>query len=248
MAFALPLSLAEARRSVAVRLNFGPQADASPDMRALLDEFIRRAARELLLEADWVELDVELAFMTTPAQHVYDWPDNMDLGRVEAIFVVDSEGREHTLEAGLRDYERNQWDSKGEVDRAGLPLRYEVVNEELRIYPAPSDQYPELHFRGYLTPRPPLKNEDRIPVDHEALLQKATAIGKKHFGMPDAMQADMDVALYLNRLRPTESDGSGFRIGGHFSQKFHQTSKRTGFRRDRRWGQNGWWDGWTPAP
>lgn len=248
MAFALPLTLAEARRSVAVRLNFGPQADASLDMRALLDEFVRRAARELLLEADWVELQVELAYETVPAQHLYDWPDNMDLGRIESIFVVDKEGREFPLEPGLRDYERNQWDSKGEVERAGLPLRYEVVNEDLRIYPAPSDQYPEIHFRGYMTPRPPLKSEDRIPVDHEALIQKATAIGKKHFSMPDAQQADLDVALYLSRVRPTESDHSGFRIGGHFSSKFLPTTRRTGSARRRSWGQNGWWEGWTPAP
>ena len=248
MAFALPLTLLEARRSVAIRLNFGPQADAAEPMRELLNEFVRRAARELLLEADWVELRVHLAFDTVEAQHAYDFPDNLDLGRVEDIYVTDLNGREYALSAGVRDYERNQWEGQGDPEKASLPLRYEVINQDFMVYPAPSTDYPQLHFRGYLTPRPPKDDGDRIPVDHEALIQKATAIGKKHFGSADARQADMDLALYLNRLRPTESDGSGFRVGGRLSTKFKPSTRRTGSGGSQRWGQDGWWDGWTPAP
>jgi hypothetical protein len=244
MAFALPLTLAETRRAVAIRLNFGPQADSSPDMRLLLDEFVRRAARELLLEADWVELMVEFRIPLTVAQHRYDFPDNMDLGRIQFIAVLDDQGREYPLEPRLQSFERTEWDSRGEVERARLPLKYEVTNEELVIYPAPDARYPELLVRGYSTPAPPQHNDDRVPVDAEALIQKATAIGKKHFGAPDAQQADLDLAIYLSRLRPTESDAGGFRIGGPFSRRGGYHRRHSSARR----GQDGWWEGWTPSP
>lgn len=247
MAFALPPTLSDVRRSAAIRLNFGVQADAAPDMRALLDEFIRRAARELLLEANWTELLVETQTPLIVAQHAYDFPDNFDLGRLEAVFVTDADGREYRLEPDVRDYERNQWDSRGEEERSGMPLRYEVRDQMVYIYPAANDEYIALHFRGYMTPLPPYHEDDRIPVDREALIQKTVAIGKKHFTMPDAGQADLDLALYLNRLRPTESNNSGFRIGGHFSEKFRNTTRRrTGGSRS--WGQDGWHEGWTPSP
>lgn len=244
MAFALPLTLAETRRAVAIRLNFGPQADASPDMRVLLDEFVRRAARELLLEASWVELMIEFRVALIVAQHRYDFPDNVDLGRIEFIAALDEQGREYPLEPGLQAFERTEWDARDQVERARLPLKYEVTNEELVIYPAPDARYPELLIRGYATPAPPQHNDDRIPVDAEALIQKATAIGKKHFGAPDAQQADMDVAIYLSRLRPTESDNSGFRIGGSFSRRAGYHHRNRGSRR----GQDGWWENWTPSP
>lgn len=225
MALVLAPTLAEVRRSVGIRLNFGPQGDTSPDMKNLLDEFIRRAARELILEAQWVELRIRYEVDLIDGQDVYDWPDNMDPGRLERLIVLSVEGHEYELKAGINPAERETMLSAN--DPRSLPLRYEVVNEDLKILPPPlTERYATLIIEGYTRGIPPTNDMDRIPVDQEALIQKATCIGKKHFGAPDAEIAERDFQSYLLRMRPMQSDNQDFRMGGKRSRQFDRIFQR----------------------
>lgn len=228
MAFVLPPTLMEVREAVAVRLNFGPQAARSPAMRPLLDEFIRRAAAEVVLEAAWVELRIRYETDLVDGQDTYDFPDNMDPGRLERLIVRSKSGDEYELEADIQPHERAQFNRT--ATSKDMPLRYEIVNEEIVLIPRPDAvEYPTLLVEGYAKPAEPRANDDRIPVDKEALVQWATAIGKAHFGHKDASVSLQTVREYLRRVRATQTDSSSVQIGGHFSAKFR-------YRRGRRIG------------
>ncbi len=243
MAFLAPPTLAEVRRSVAVRLKMGAQAEQSPLLRDTIDEYIRRAARELLLEAHWVELRNIYKLPLINGNAWYDWPDNMDPGRLERIMVVAVNGGEYRLQSGIHPEERaaagpsdGNWqagefpDAEGVFTASGIaaadlplamPLRYEIVNQQLCVLPLPdSARYPHLLIEGFMRPVAPEHNDDPIPLDREAIIQKATVIGKFDFNKPDAAAAKVLFDEYIRRLRPTQSEGESIRIGGPFSRKF----------------------------
>jgi hypothetical protein len=222
-------------------MNFGPSAAQSEAQVSLIDEFIRRAARELELEAAWVALRGSEDIALINDQAVYDIPDGFDVGRIDGVCVVDSEGREIEMEPGVRSYEREQWSTAA----ASLPVRFEFQNQTLILYPAPdTERYPTLRIYGYRRAVVPVQAGDRIELDREALVQKATAIGKKHFSMPDAAIADTDCRIYLARIKPMQADGESIHIGGHFSRKFTNTTRRTTRNPDARF----FYTNWTPRP
>ena len=257
MAFVQSPKLASVRQSIAVRLNFGAQAAQSDSMRSLLDEFIRRATRELLLEAHWVELRIRHRLDLIHGNAWYDWPDNMDPGRLERLIVVSTSGDEFRLSAGIHPEERaaalagrrenfhrdETPDAEGKYaepdpvsnlnagdpgrEWLSMPLRYEIVNQQLCILPLPDTEvYPYMLIEGYSRPPAPRHNDDLIPLDEEALIQKATVIGKLHFSHKDAGAAAAYMAEYIKRLRPMQSEGETIRIGGHFSRKFPYNQRR----------------------
>lgn len=238
MSFALPPTLMEVREAVAIRLNVGAQATVASSMRDLLDEFIRRASREVLLEAAWVELRVRLEMDLVDGVSLYEWPDNMDPGRLEGLSVVSqldgNDERVYELHAGIRAHEQEMWTGDS---AKGLPVRYEIINGDLRLLPAPdTENYQILRIEGYQRPPEPRTNTDRIPLDKEAVVQKAVAIGKQHFGHPDALLAANDFRLYVERMRPLQSDGEDMVLGGARSRKF----SRTTLRRNPAWRESGY--------
>jgi hypothetical protein len=234
MAHTLPPTLSEVREAVAIRLSFGAIAARAPTMRELLDEFIRRAASELLLEANWVELRVRITTDLIDEQGTYDFPDNMDPGRVERLVVVSTTGDEYELQADIQPCERAQFTQGGK----DMPLRYEFVNEQIVLVPVPDAAvYPTMLIEGYMKPAAPKHNDDRIPVDKELLVQWATAIGKAHYGKPDAGVSMATAREFLRRVRSVQTDSSSVQIGGHFSRKFPYTRPR---RTGAGWGNNYW--------
>lgn len=248
MAFIQPPRLADVRRSVAVRLKVGPQAEQSPTMRETLDELIRRASRELLLEAHWVELRFRSRLDLIDGQGFYDWPDNLDPGRLEEVCVVSTSNDIVPLQRGLHPEERADFlrghatafveeqlpDQTGGYSQTttgpewkSMPLRYEIVNQQLLVLPLPdTERYPYLTLEGYSRPPSPRMNDDLIPVDEEALIQKATMLGKFEFNRPDAGAAKVMLDEYLRRLRPMQGEGETIRLGGHFSRKFRYNRRR----------------------
>lgn len=228
MAFPLPPTLNEIRQATAVRLNFGPQAQQGDAMRDLLTEFVQRASRELYVYARWVELRVRYDISLVNAQSAYDWPDNMDPSRLERLMVLDNDGYEFELAADIRPSERSEYtDGDNPED---LPLRYEIVNKELRIYPPPdTTEYPTLRIEGFERPTLPRNNNDRIPMDREALIQRATLIGKLHFGHEDAGRAEAMHKDYLERIKPVQAAAATLQVGGRARKIRHG---RLGFGRD----------------
>lgn len=224
MTLAAPPTLADLRTSVAVRLGFGPQAAQSEAQVGLLDEWIRRAARELFLEAPWVSLRLRIEIPLTTNVSIYDIPDGFEVGNIDRVILVSEDGREQELGAGVRPYERSLWAES----QATMPQRYEFIDGEMRLYPKPdATRFPTLLIEGKSTSPDPRQPDDLVPLDDEAVIQWAVAIGKKHLGTADAAVADRDARLYVARVRPTQSDGSSIQIGGHFSRKFLMSTRRT---------------------
>ena len=226
MALPLPPTLSEVRQSVAVRLNFGTAAIQSAEQVALLDEWIRRAAREIELEAAWLHLKVEERVDLIADQTVYDIPDGFDLGALDevGIVAVNDDGDEsfYPLANELRDYERTEY---GQAE-ASLPLRMEVIDQQITILPKPDvERYPYLYVRGRKRVSPPRHHSDRIPLDAEALIQWTTAIGKAHLQHPDAMVTLDQARRYAERLRPRSTVPGSVRLGGHHSTKYNRSRR-----------------------
>lgn len=225
MAFAIPPTLAEVRKSTAILLNFGAQAAQAGSLRELLDEFIRQAARDVALEFPHAELRFREDIDLIDGQSIYDWPDNLDPGRLERVTVVTDSNKEYALRSDIQPHERSMW-TQGDDPRSA-PVRYEIINQDLNILPAPdTETYKTLRIEGYARDISPTHNDDKIPVDKQALILMSVAYGKAHFQHADALAAAQKAKEYIKRLRPMVSEGAVFRIGGHFSTKFPYRQRR----------------------
>lgn len=237
MALSIAPRLSEVRRAVAVRCHMGPQAERSPGFRAELDEWVREAFHTIVNEADFLVLKVALETDLIHGQHAYDIPDGMKVGDIDQVLVraaPQSTGNgkqvleEYPLMAGVREYERNAWampapdpETGEQEDRTGLPIRYEIIDQNFMVYPAPNTElYDTLIVRGYRMPPEPVHDDDRVEVDKEALIRLATAIGKSARRLPDAQDARARYETYVAKVRGNESEGETLRIGGGFSRKF----------------------------
>jgi len=225
MAFALPPTLSEVRRAVAIRLNRGAQAEQSPVYRDKLTQYVLQAVSELWSRYPWIISKVRFPVALIDGQSTYDWPDNMEVGRLERLIIVDKDGGESILDPDIRPYERANLTSGD--NPSSLPLRYEIINQEIVMYPPPlAETYPTMLVEGFMTPAEPVNNDDRIPMNKEALLQWATAVGKADERKSDAVMSMANAVQFIDRLRTMQSDGSSIRIGGGFSQKFAYNSPR----------------------
>jgi hypothetical protein len=245
MALRLGPTLAEARRDCAVELNWGAQVSDSTAAHPIIDRMIRKAYQRVQLEFPWAILFQSHTEPLITGQMQYEIPDGLSLGKIERLVAIDTEGREWEIQRGLDVAERAAW---GRTDAtAGCPLRYDLQDGGIVLMPPPdATRWPTMRFDGYFTPLPPQENLDRIPVDGEAVIGLAVAMLKAHIGSPDAGRAAQDAEIYLQRLRPTEGTGAGFRLGGPFSRKFRYSGGRR-TTDSQLIGDGGWWQGWTPS-
>jgi len=225
MAFAQPSTLSEIRLEVATLLKMGRQALQSNAFSDIIDAYIRSAVSELRLKAEWVELRVRLSTDLIDGQNTYDFPDNMLPQGLDRVCVVDADGEIYDLTAGLSTSERSLYTSGD--DPRSMPVRYEIINKEINIYPAPDTEiYKELVFEGYLDPALPFAATDAIPLDREALIKWAVAKGKMDKGRSDAVASMAEAVEYTKLIRTAQSDFSGFRVGGRYAARAGGRQKR----------------------
>ena len=229
MTLSMSPTLAEVRRAVAIRLNFGSQAD-NPEMRDLVVQYVQSAAAELLTRHTWIENLISLEAPLIDGQTLYDFPDNIDPGRIERIIVLDVDGNELPLEADIQPHERSLY--LADPDLKDLPLRYRFIDQQIEILPRPDvTNYPTWIIEGYQRQGKPVEDGDTIPVDEEALIRFATAKLKAHLNQRDAGAAQRDAELYLETIRPLQSEPSNIQVGGNFNRKYPFYQPRRTFRR-----------------
>lgn len=231
MALAVSPTLAELRLSVATRINMGRQIRNSTALHDLVDEHIRSAFNLLVREAHWVIQEVTDETDLITGQHEYDVPDNIDVGDIREITVESLLNREFPLVPGVAYYERNAF----RVDRglesvptasdleanSGLPLRWEVIDQLLHVYPAPdADEYPLMRVRGKAIPREPYGDSDRSFIDKEAHVLAAVIGLKKHYNMSGADNDERVLSRHLMNIRASQSDGEPVQIGPVRSQRY----------------------------
>jgi hypothetical protein len=231
MALPLASTFQDLRRRLAVRLELGKQAETNATVRDLLSEYLRTAFHLLVREADWAILVVRRTMSLTNAEHTYDVPDDIEVGGIHQISVLNTSNHEYPLQPGVSSYERSAYriDRGGETDtdQASLPLRWTVENGNLVIYPAPdTSTYPTLVIYGKARPRTPFENDDRANVDDEALLLGAEVVGKEAMGKSGARNAARMYERHLRNLRAAQSDGELVQIGPTRSRRYATASER----------------------
>jgi hypothetical protein len=226
MAFEVSPSLAEIRQSVAIRINMGKQAKTSTALHDLLDEHIRSAYELLVREAWWVILDVSVAVPLDLDNHFYDPPDAVEIGSIHLITVIDTNKREIPLTRGINAAERSAFrvDKDGNTTpgvNSSLPLRWEILDQKLAIYPAPDiTQYTDLIVYARAKPRAPYKSGDIVLLDKEALVATATVSLKSHFKIPGMDTDAAKLASHIRNVRAAQSEAEAIQIGPNPSLRF----------------------------
>jgi len=229
MALSVSPTLAELRNSVAIRMNMGVQASTSTAMHPVLDEYIRQAFNLLVNDCEWAIMNVKVSVDLIDKNHVYEVPDGMAVGDIEIITVENTNNFEFPLSPGIAYYERNAFriDRGADPDNPGqLPLRWEVRDQDLQIYPAPDAAlYPKMNIYGKATPREPFADDDRSFIDKEAHITQAV-IGLKTLYDMDTQKDEMLMARHERNVRAKQSDGEIVQIGPTPSARFRGDDRR----------------------
>lgn len=249
MALPVQLTLDEARIEVLQRLGFAQQGTAVLRNHNLIDSFIRQSMNQLAHEANWSDLYKELQIPLVDGQGRYEFPDEASIGQIDTIWVLDINNRAYQLAGGT------QWqDFSGEgsqdsqyAEVTGEPRKWQIINRELRIYPAPNtDTYTNLNIR-YVSRLPRLiEDSEYLPFDSELIVQQAVILGKRHYGMPGVSEAMGDLARYLDRVKTAQRESRVFNVGGSKSHFVTRAKEPDGMQR-KSYGPNSTYsDGWNP--
>jgi hypothetical protein len=249
MAMPVQLSQGEARTEVLLRLGFAQQGTAVLRNVNLVDAWIRQAMNQLAPEADWSDLYKELQIPLIDGQDTYEFPDETDIGSVDTVWITDTSGRMYQTQGGT------QWQDfggEGGQDeqyriRTGRPQKWQILNREIRLYPAPLvATYPTLTMR-YISRLPRLMEDgELLPFDSELIVQQAVVLGKRHYKHADIGQAMGDLARYLDRVKTKQRAPRTFTIGGRKSHFVTRPKEPNTIVSDSVGPDATFTDGWTP--
>lgn len=212
MALPAALTLLDVRQAVLVRVGYSRESNHSANITEAVDEAIRSAHAELYPEADWVAGYATATITLSDGVADYDWPDETIPGRIDAVVVVDTIGRESLLEWGSRPNER---DIANQSSSGGCPLLVDIVDGVLRLRPTPDDSVASLLVDYRIAPSALTDDAHRIIVDPELVKQLATMKLKNYLGITVPSQDVATHERYLARVRAMHSTGEGFVFGGH---------------------------------
>jgi hypothetical protein len=241
------VSLAGARTSVLTRCGFADQGTAAVRAVKRIDEFIREAMRELVHEADWVQMRKELRIELIEGQDRYDYPPEATTGQLLSITVEDEQERQHEITAGLRSYDLDGKPGDTSLTvKIGQPSRYRFIDGEIQLYPAPTARFINLVV-FYIAKLPDLVDDNELlPFDGELIIRKATIKARRHFKQDVVPEELAEFERYLMRVKRQQNEARVFNVGGRQSH-FLTRSKRVP--RDQREivGRNApWSDDWNP--
>jgi len=208
----LPPTLSAIRRSVAVRCGLSQATDINSRHRELIDEFIRKAQREIFLRASWARLRQTASIPLITGQVDYDIPDATYVGGIITLEVVNLNNTNQQLT-----YDDSRDLQAYENDAPTQPQWWRIVNDNIRILPQPdATQFPSLYIEYELGVVDPVNDQDRIVVDGEAVVQLATISMKKQMGtFSDLADDEKTFVRYLVDLRsynnPTRMYGQASR-------------------------------------
>ena len=217
-----------------VRAGYSVSNNQAVDAYPLADELIRKAQRELHLEAPWLTQRTRTTFDLTTDEAVYDTPDDAQMSRMGRLAVINTSGNEFDLVAAHGAAVRNT------TKTSGQPVYYEIVDQAFRLYPAPSDEWVTLVVEYYAGPASLIGETDRPNVDGEALIQRAAYLIKRSTGLGGDSDRDMqDHMRYLQRTSQEQGEIRKFSMLGRV---------RMVYRNNAGWNRRAWRDDWNPWP
>lgn len=211
----LPPTLSALRRSVAVRCGLAQGTDINARHRELIDEFIRKAQREVFLRASWSRLRRTTVIPLVTGQVDYDIPDATYVGGIIALEVVNLNNTNSPLT-----YDDSRDLQVYENADPTQPQWWRVVNDNIRILPKPNAaDFPSLYMEYELGLVDPVNDQDRIVCDGEAVVQLATLSMKTHMGTFTDLSTDK--ATFLQYLKDLRSYNNPTRMYGQASRDWH---------------------------
>lgn len=216
MALQLQPTLGEVRSSVLARCGLATQGNVPRNIQAILDERIRSAQRQLYELYPWLQTFVSREIPLVADTTDYDVPDDTDPGHIQFVSVRRLEdGKLYELEPFYTPTEPN---TIVETTEGGLPLRYNFIDQIMRIQPKPDvTEYDALVLWYNQTVPAFIEDSERAVVDGEALIQLSEILVKNHFGGQDTDALERSLERYVDRKRSRQSDGAGFQMGGRRS-------------------------------
>lgn len=208
MSLAAPITLAEARQAVLVRVGMGIQGNQSANAYPAVDEYLRSAVRQLYVDAEWTVLQMEATIALTTDQSEVDWPDDSEPGSIVTIVAVNTSGTEVPVEPGFRANERRM------ATTSGRPVVYYFHDGSIFLKPAASADWTSLIVNYKATSGNIEEDDDIIPVDAEAAIQHATLAFKRAWKLPVEPADEIRLQRYIEQIRANQSSGEGYVAGG----------------------------------
>lgn len=229
MALPAPSTLASVRSEVFLRCTINTGGDRGARALGIADSMIRRAVRELTASAPWLALMSSINITLVDDQPTYDFPDSMDPGKYAEVYVRDITSLK-LLQLTPDPSQRNR--NALLASSGGRPQYYWFDDQQLSVSPKPDTTYwDQLTIRGYLRAGALVNDTDLIPLDGEAVIQRAEIHLRPRIGMavtPDMRDSHL---AYLRDLRGEQSENSGSMPGGDTSIKC-QPQEGNGLPRD----------------
>jgi hypothetical protein len=222
MAFPAPRTLGDVRREVALGCNLGAQPQRTKQYQPVIDRVIRECHGHLSRMTEWDaaggrSADIDLIV----DQSAYALPDDCPVGNVQAVVAVNTDGSETDMDAGVRPNERDSV-----LNSSGQPLRYEVLNGNLVIYPKPDASWVTMRVYYRAAPNALTDDEDTITIDFETLVKYAVRKTRASLGMP-MLESDQEMKDYIDLSIAAQGDGEVFHLGGKRSIKtMHRQNNR----------------------
>lgn len=215
MALSPPEPLSWIRKEVFTRAKLNTGGDRGARALELVDSCIRRAQRELTLKAPWVRLKTTRYITLVDEVTEYDFPDDMDPGRIMQILVRDpSTKRRCDLKGDPSTQRQNNYANAD----AGQPRYFWFMDQALNITPKPDvDTWDRLEIIGFMAETKLVNDEDLCSVDAEALIQRANIFLRMERDLPVTPDLRDSHTAYLNDLRADQSEIGSVVIGGDTS-------------------------------
>jgi hypothetical protein len=209
MALPDPRTLGDVRSEVATGCNLGSQPQRAKQYQPVMDRLIRECHSHLCRLTEWDAAAGQVSDTTLiVGQKVYALPDNCRPANIDSMVVIDADGNEQEVHAGMRPNERNS-----AAPANGQPLRWEILSGSLYLYPSPDATW--ITLRIYYKASPSAMNEDGdlISCDFETLVKYAVRKTRQSLGMP-LLESDGEMKEYIDQAVAAQGDGEIFHFGG----------------------------------
>jgi hypothetical protein len=228
-------TLGEMTSEVLAGLNMGAQGALTAELHPLIARNLRDAQAYLWSEYRWLQNRTGVEVELTADETDYDIPDDFDPGSIRNIYCRSNRSSETTewdLAAGIETRDRNMVIAEPSGD--GIPYAYDIVDQVIRVHPAPRGDDPPTMVIEMDTGLSPLTEDEQRPsVDGRAMVMLATITTKESRRIPVGATEKAMLDRYVASQRSKQRPGRIFTIGTDYRHPMDpRPSLRTPYNRD----------------
>lgn len=150
---------------------------AGKDVEHRLRNMLRRVQEELYDHYDWPFLRVERTIQLVAGERFYDFPDDLNLERLEEVHVYYSTHPCPIMRPiGQAQYAVYDSDNDERIDPVqAWDIRWTGDAEQLEVWPIPASDTQYLEFKGLRTLRPLVDDSDVCDLDDTMIIMMAAS-------------------------------------------------------------------------